>query len=845
MKPPTSDPIYIHDTGRMRTAPPHSPAHWLFALLLMTAVAGALWQHGNAALTVSLLAAVPILAATVYIPYRRVSSLARSIVNCFLFGGAIGWIAWHMNGGYPDKIMVEGLCIASLIFIAGGKTKDYFYLFFISIFLLIYGALIPRMIFLYLAFLALILLLWIALAFRSFSLAGRVVGREIPSRRSRCWHPAVIQLILSGFFFWYIFSLMPLRNNDVPGLFETSFLTERETMLPPEVNAWLHPQKVKITESAKKIHSGTSSEKPTVAGEQGKPTNIPNPKSPSVIEGAGSAASMGKDLVFYVKSPVKLYHLARLYDVYDGIRWTASSRLKKIQIREYPDHAPVRVHFLEQQYSIVKMFSMHLYAGFKPYNFLSKDNTPLLINQLETTFYGARLRNPPDKLPFHYTVSVQMLIPLKKPETQPELPAEKPQKNPKKKLGTKRPPDPVWNENISKQHYLVLPKTKISRRVRRLAAKITAGSTTAYGRALALRDYLRNHYSYRLEAAPVPAGKEAADYFLFELKTGHCEYFACALAVLARAAGLPARVATGFSPGNYNTLSNLFEVYEYHAHAWTQIYIDRLGWLTMDATPPSVLQSRTLPAGLGQLRDPFDDEWKITPPELTGTTQDFLKNEHLKNLAGKDKLSQIDSALLEIVKAQEKAQEKYDGTMETIKKSGKKGWISRVKTFQKRIAEFFRKSFASLRDFFISIRLIVITVLPLTAIAFYFLRKGFKEWKRRKTIRRIHSLRAQAEELWQTDPKQAVYAVYAALRLSLELKGHKRGTRELLDFADHLAANDRLLGEKVRKIFLLYYKTEYSSHILTPEEVRQAISLFDSAASSEESGFSEMRSESQ
>ncbi|MBQ6598155.1 MAG: hypothetical protein IJH79_11440 [Lentisphaeria bacterium] len=79
MKTPRSEPEYICDTSRMRPTPPHSRLHWLFALLLMTAVGGALWQHGHAGLTIGLLAAVPFFAASVYLPYRCVNSLARAI----------------------------------------------------------------------------------------------------------------------------------------------------------------------------------------------------------------------------------------------------------------------------------------------------------------------------------------------------------------------------------------------------------------------------------------------------------------------------------------------------------------------------------------------------------------------------------------------------------------------------------------------------------------------------------------------------------------------------------------------------------------------------------------------
>ena len=112
MKTLRSEPEYICDTSRMRPAPLRSRFHWLFALLVMTAIAGALWQHGHAGLTIGLLAAVPFFAASVYLPYRWVNSLARAIFNCLVFCGAIGWIVWRVKDGFPDLILVEGLGIA-------------------------------------------------------------------------------------------------------------------------------------------------------------------------------------------------------------------------------------------------------------------------------------------------------------------------------------------------------------------------------------------------------------------------------------------------------------------------------------------------------------------------------------------------------------------------------------------------------------------------------------------------------------------------------------------------------------------------------------------------------------
>ena len=105
----------------------------------------------------------------------------------------------------------------------------------------------------------------------------------------------------------------------------------------------------------------------------------------------------------------------------------------------------------------------------------------------------------------------------------------------------------------------------------------------------------------------------------------------------------------------------------------------------------------------------------------------------------------------------------------------------------------------------------------------YFIRRRWKS----KAVR-VRELRKSAEDLSQTDPRQAILDIYTALRFSLELAGQERGTLELLDFADRLAAVNRNLSESARIIFLLYYKAEYSSLVLTPADAAKAITLYDS-----------------
>jgi hypothetical protein len=102
----------------------------------------------------------------------------------------------------------------------------------------------------------------------------------------------------------------------------------------------------------------------------------------------------------------------------------------------------------------------------------------------------------------------------------------------------------------------------------------------------ALKDYFSAGYSYSTFQENPGAGHTPLADFLLATHAGHCEYFATATVLLARAAGVPARYATGFSAQEYSRLEQAYVVRERHAHAWAQLYVDGR-WQDVDTTPPS------------------------------------------------------------------------------------------------------------------------------------------------------------------------------------------------------------------------------------------------------------------
>jgi transglutaminase-like putative cysteine protease len=133
-----------------------------------------------------------------------------------------------------------------------------------------------------------------------------------------------------------------------------------------------------------------------------------------------------------------------------------------------------------------------------------------------------------------------------------------------------------------RDRYLALPDT-VTDRTLALARDLTATEPTPYDRARAIETYLRT-FSYTLDVPHPPAGRDVVDYFLFDLQEGYCDYYATAMVVLARAAGLPARLVIGYASGSYDPLEAHYIVTEADAHAWPEIYFPGYEWIEFEPT---------------------------------------------------------------------------------------------------------------------------------------------------------------------------------------------------------------------------------------------------------------------
>ena len=121
-------------------------------------------------------------------------------------------------------------------------------------------------------------------------------------------------------------------------------------------------------------------------------------------------------------------------------------------------------------------------------------------------------------------------------------------------------------------------------RIEALARSVVADESDAMARAVLISDYLEETYTYT--RMPRSLGDEAPlSTFLFDRKSGHCEYFASAEAVLLRTLGVPTRLVTGFVGGDWDPERGEWVFRGHHAHAWTEVYLPDEGWVLVDATP--------------------------------------------------------------------------------------------------------------------------------------------------------------------------------------------------------------------------------------------------------------------
>ena len=112
---------------------------------------------------------------------------------------------------------------------------------------------------------------------------------------------------------------------------------------------------------------------------------------------------------------------------------------------------------------------------------------------------------------------------------------------------------------------------------------ITSDAETPYENAAAVQRWLKENKEYSLDADH-DRNADVATEFVFEMEAGYCEYFATSMVAMLRTQDVPARYVTGYGPGE-QVGEDEYLVRGQHAHAWVEVYIADVGWVTFDPTP--------------------------------------------------------------------------------------------------------------------------------------------------------------------------------------------------------------------------------------------------------------------
>jgi transglutaminase-like putative cysteine protease len=115
-----------------------------------------------------------------------------------------------------------------------------------------------------------------------------------------------------------------------------------------------------------------------------------------------------------------------------------------------------------------------------------------------------------------------------------------------------------------------------------LVQELTGDSTSVFDAVQTIEAHLLDSYRY---GERVPEHAYPLESFLFEDRRGYCQQFSGAMALMLRMAGIPARVAAGFSPGTPDRKTGEYRVRDLDAHSWVEVYFRGIGWVPFDPTP--------------------------------------------------------------------------------------------------------------------------------------------------------------------------------------------------------------------------------------------------------------------
>ncbi len=278
----------------------------------------------------------------------------------------------------------------------------------------------------------------------------------------------------------------------------------------------------------------------------------------NITESAEQGQGSGNPIVLYVRSAQPVYLKSRIFDQFDGEKWAETLHYDH---KKLLDNGELVVFEQQQHLDQPLLVEVDVQTGIS-------DEVPLTDRALRLRFPATVLsvdprglvRAPQDlRRGTIYSFTHQAQHYDRRPTSQPI-------------------------DSMDSTPYLDL-RGETDPRIAQLASDVAADSTSTYEKAEALEHFLQTNFQYSLASAFSSQNNTPLPAFLFEHRTGHCEYFASAMAVMLRTLEIPSRLVTGFSVQHYNPLTGLYEVRALHGHAWVEAYVNEVGWVSFQPTP--------------------------------------------------------------------------------------------------------------------------------------------------------------------------------------------------------------------------------------------------------------------
>ncbi len=288
----------------------------------------------------------------------------------------------------------------------------------------------------------------------------------------------------------------------------------------------------------------------------------------------GGAISLGDEVVFLVNAPnqgQRYYWRSRVFERYANGQWSPSADLRitdqssPVDIRMSPEVIGQQRQPVNQQITIGMSNSRIYYTAPQPSFIDGTGRIDLIYTDSPTNdSMNVSVIRPLQVLSRGETYNATSLMSV---ATANDL-----------RAANTTYPEWVTNPNLF--------VGQSSGRVLTLAQQIVndAGATNPYDQAKAIETWLRTNIVYNESISAPPPNVDPVEWVLFDVREGYCTYYATAMITMLRGLGVPARLAAGFSQGDFDATTGQYIVRERDAHTWVEVYFPGYGWIEFEPT---------------------------------------------------------------------------------------------------------------------------------------------------------------------------------------------------------------------------------------------------------------------